>query len=72
MFLFDLTQNIFGCPKFAFFTSYLFCFNPASIFFSSCYTESLYALCGEHDKSLNFTNLIILVVQGQGDTALAI
>ena len=45
--LFELTKNVFDCRKFAAITAALFSINPASIFFSSCYTESLYSFCGK-------------------------
>lgn len=41
--LFDLTEQIFKDRTFARIATTLFCFNPASIFFSAPYTESLFA-----------------------------
>ncbi|XP_073104002.1 uncharacterized protein [Elaeis guineensis] len=40
-----LSVLILKDPAAAFRASILFCFNPASVFYSSIYTESLYALC---------------------------
>uniref|UniRef100_H2YY96 GPI mannosyltransferase 2 n=1 Tax=Ciona savignyi TaxID=51511 RepID=H2YY96_CIOSA len=42
--IYDLTMLVFHDKKFAFLASLCFSCNPASIFFSSCYTESLFAL----------------------------
>ncbi|XP_055372382.1 GPI mannosyltransferase 2 [Condylostylus longicornis] len=40
--LYELTQRIFGDPNKSWMAVVLFCFNPASIFFSAPYSESLY------------------------------
>lgn len=40
--LYNLTQHIFKDRNYVRITAFLFCFNPASIFFSAPYTESLY------------------------------
>jgi phosphatidylinositol glycan class V len=42
--LFKLIHKITGNLKESLIAVYVFCWNPASIFFSACYTESLYAL----------------------------
>lgn len=47
--LYKLTLAVFQSEMFAFTTSLLFCLNPASIFFSALYSESLFCLltfCG--------------------------
>lgn len=41
--LFKLTYKVFHNPKQAEYVTRLFCYNPASIFFSALYTESLFA-----------------------------
>lgn len=41
--LFDLTLRLHGNVEMAYNSAVLFCFNPASIFFSAPYTESLFA-----------------------------
>jgi len=41
--LYDLTQVIFNDDSYSLMTSFVFCFNPASIFFSALYTESLFS-----------------------------
>lgn len=52
--LFALTKLVRGNnEKFAKEATWLFCINPASVFFSACYTESLYA-------ALTFTALFII------------
>lgn len=42
--LYKLTLTIFGDKSMAFKTAFLFCYNPASIFFIAPYTECLYSL----------------------------
>lgn len=44
LFLYRLSVLVLKDPKASLRASILFCFNPASIFYSSIYTESLYAL----------------------------
>ncbi|CAN0910353.1 GPI mannosyltransferase 2 [Linum grandiflorum] len=44
VYLYRLSVMILGSPEVALQASVLFCFNPASIFYSSIYTESLYSL----------------------------
>ncbi|XP_021890520.1 GPI mannosyltransferase 2 isoform X2 [Carica papaya] len=44
VYFYRLSVNILEDPETAFRASVLFCFNPASIFYSSIYSESLYAL----------------------------
>ncbi|TKR68337.1 hypothetical protein L596_024332 [Steinernema carpocapsae] len=51
--LFDFVKRVYGSEARAFWASFLYAWNPASIFFSSLYTESLYAF-------LTFTGLWIL------------
>ncbi len=52
--LYRLTLSFFpSSPTFAYHTCLLFCLNPASIFFMSAYTESLYSL-------LAFTSMLAL------------
>ena len=41
--LYDLTQAVFNDESFSIITSLVFCYNPASVFFSSLYTESLFS-----------------------------
>ena len=41
--LYHLTIRLFGRNKIALITSFLFCFNPAGVFFSSFYSESLFS-----------------------------
>ncbi|GFY79218.1 GPI mannosyltransferase 2 [Trichonephila inaurata madagascariensis] len=60
--LYKLTQNVFHSEIFAFTSALLFCFNPASIFFSALYSESLFSLltfCGlwALEKNLFFISL---------------
>lgn len=55
--LYRLTSKLFG-PVFAFKTGALFCINPASIFMSSIYTESLFAVA-------TFGGVYYLVAHGQ-------
>ena len=43
MSLYKLTRSLFGKNKVALMSSLLFCFNPASVFMSSLYTESLFS-----------------------------
>lgn len=52
--LYWLTLLIFPNPKVGYLTSILFCLNPASIFFSAVYTESLFAW-------LSFTSMYLSV-----------
>ena len=42
--LYKLTQVIFHSPKLAKQVAILFCFNPASVFFSAVYSESIFAM----------------------------
>ncbi|GFU02826.1 GPI mannosyltransferase 2 [Nephila pilipes] len=42
--LYKFTQNVFQSEIFAFTSALLFCINPASIFFSALYSESLFSL----------------------------
>ena len=42
--LFHLTKSIFQSQKLAFKATIFFCFNPASVFFTSAYSESLFAM----------------------------
>lgn len=51
--LYKLTRSLFGGSKIALVSSLLFCFNPASVFMSSLYTESLFSF-------LQFTALYYL------------
>ena len=51
--LYKLTLRLFGRCKVALLSSLLFCFNPASIFMSSLYTESMFAF-------LQFTGMYFL------------
>lgn len=44
MMLFRLAQMLTGSLKEAIISVYIFCWNPASIFFSALYTESLYMM----------------------------
>ncbi|CAN1260066.1 GPI mannosyltransferase 2 [Linum perenne] len=44
LYLYRLSVMILNNPKVALQASLLFCFNPASVFYSSIYTESLYSL----------------------------
>ncbi|CAI9106780.1 OLC1v1005999C1 [Oldenlandia corymbosa var. corymbosa] len=44
LFLYRLSVHVLDDPEVALRASILFCFNPASIFYSSIYSESLYAL----------------------------
>ncbi|XP_015960212.1 uncharacterized protein LOC107484108 [Arachis duranensis] len=44
LYLYRLSMIILKDPEIAFRATILFCFNPASIFYSSIYSESLYAL----------------------------
>ncbi|XP_014218431.1 GPI mannosyltransferase 2 [Copidosoma floridanum] len=41
--LYDLTDNVFQNTKVAYRSAILFCINPASVFFSALYTETLFA-----------------------------
>ncbi|KAK0426297.1 hypothetical protein QR680_009629 [Steinernema hermaphroditum] len=58
MVLFAFVKSIYGSQHRAFWASFLFAWNPAAIFFSSLYTESLYAL-------VTFSGLLVLY--GKGD-----
>lgn len=49
--LYYLTLKTYGNEKFAILTALTFSFNPASIFFSANYTESLYAFCGMYTSA---------------------
>lgn len=42
--LFCLTKSVFCNQKLAYRTSIFFCFNPASVFFSAAYSESVFAM----------------------------
>ncbi|XP_035233555.1 GPI mannosyltransferase 2-like [Stegodyphus dumicola] len=43
VFLFKLTHTVFHSELFAFTSIFLFCINPASVFFSALYSESLFS-----------------------------
>ncbi|VDP94040.1 unnamed protein product [Echinostoma caproni] len=43
--LFRLGLNVLGSAKVSYFAALLFCLNPALVFFSSLYSESLFLLC---------------------------
>uniref|UniRef100_A0A7E4W739 GPI mannosyltransferase 2 n=1 Tax=Panagrellus redivivus TaxID=6233 RepID=A0A7E4W739_PANRE len=53
--LFELTYRLTANLKIALIASYVFCWNPASVFFSAAYTESIYCL-------ISFSGMLYLEV----------
>lgn len=45
MVLYRLGEGVLGDARLAYLAAVLFCFNPASVFYSAVYTESLFGMC---------------------------